>query len=140
MYIADSKGGDGGLNGNASAPLLVHEVRPGRAGIDAAQFIDHTGVEEKPLRRTGLSSIDMRQNSDAQGLHCATLVFWDTELKTTPPWGPGEVVDALTNPLICGFRRKAATDSDRSGHPPPRVDRGVALQVGDLPSATVPSQ
>src|SRR3989344_1998501 len=54
----------GGGNGNTALPFLFHPVHDGVAFVNFAYFVGNSGIKKYPLRRRGLSGIDMSDNSE----------------------------------------------------------------------------
>ena len=59
-----------GSRGNGDAPFLLldHPVHGGRSFVHLTDFIVDPRIVEDPLRRRGLSRVDMGHNTDIAGL------------------------------------------------------------------------
>src|SRR4029077_6171102 len=55
-------------NRNPALALLLHPVHGGCAFIHRTDLVGHTRIEEDPLRRRGLSGVDVRHDPDVAGI------------------------------------------------------------------------
>ncbi len=63
---AERERGDGRLDRDAPPALELQRVGLRGSGIDAADFVDDAGFEEKPLRESCLTGVYMRQDSEVE--------------------------------------------------------------------------
>ena len=63
---AERERGDGRPDGDAAPALELQRVGLRGSGIDAADFVDDAGFEEKPLREGCLTGVYMRQDSEVE--------------------------------------------------------------------------
>ncbi len=64
--IIVSDAGDGRLDRDTALPLPRQRVGLRGAGIDAADFVDGTGLEQQPLGESRLTGVYMRQDPQVQ--------------------------------------------------------------------------
>jgi hypothetical protein len=82
---AERERGNGRLDGDAPPALELQRVGLRGAGIDAADFVDDSGFEEKPLREGCLTGVYMRQDSEVE-LFLRHASFLPSRSRGTSGW------------------------------------------------------
>ena len=70
--VADEERGDRGPDGDAAFALEVERVGLGGAGVDAADVVDGAGGEEESLGESGLTGVDVGEDSEIERGHGAS--------------------------------------------------------------------
>ncbi len=72
--IAKDERGDRGPDRDAAFALEVEGVGLGGAGVDAADVVDRAGVEEESLGESGLTGVDVGEDSEIERVHGASCL------------------------------------------------------------------
>jgi hypothetical protein len=70
--VADDEGHHRGLDRDAALPFQRQGVGLGAAVVDAADLVDDAGGVQQPLGQGRLTGVDVRQDPEVQGSHCAS--------------------------------------------------------------------
>ena len=70
--VAHEERGDRGPDRDPAFALEIERVRLGSAGIDAAEVVDRAGREEEALGESGLTGVDVGENSEIERAHGAS--------------------------------------------------------------------
>ena len=72
--VADDERGDRGPDRDAAFALEVEGVGLGGAGVDAADVVDGAGGVEESLGESGLTGVDVREDSEIERTHGASCL------------------------------------------------------------------